>query len=163
MGQWFSDSRVLQNDSKNCLECRVQVLVSGIQTLWVWGKDLGIRILISFPMILIQWSPGLPLRNSALGAGGSETRLCLQGSASPGGFGFLRLFVWEQMCMCTVKGSQPLHCLALLSLFFSLILSDFSFQIICYPTANGFAFTFLLLKDTKYVKQYSVTFICFIH
>ena len=132
LGQWFSNSSVLNNGSKNFLDCRVQVLVSDIQTLWVWGKDLGLCILVSFPLILILVVSRPPFEKFCLRSWWLRSRLCLWGSASPGGFRFLGLCVWGQICMCTVEGSLPLHCLAPFSLCFfpPLILSDFSFHII---------------------------------
>ena len=132
LGQWFSNSSVLNNDSKNFLDCRVQVLVSDIQTFRVWGKDLGLCILVSFPLILILVVSRPPFEKFCFMSWWLRCSLCLRGSASPGGFRFLGLRVWGQMCMCTVGGSLPLRCLApfSLSFFFPLILSDFSFHMI---------------------------------
>lgn len=102
LGQWFSNSSVLNNDSKNFLDCRVQVLVSDIQTLRVWGKDLGLCILVSFPLIPILVVSRPPFEKFCLMSWWLRSRLCPWGSASLRGSGFLG-FVCGDRCACVLS------------------------------------------------------------
>lgn len=107
---------MLKNDSRN-LECRVPDLVSGVQTRKGLGQDPGICILINFPLIPILVLSRPPFEKYCINSWWRRSRLCIQVSASPG-IQFLRLCVWGQMGMRTLQASQPLRCLAPLSLFF---------------------------------------------
>lgn len=105
LGQWFSNSSVLNNDSKNFLDCRVQVLVSDIQTSPGLGQGPRTCILVSFPLIPILVVSRFPFEKFCLMSWWLRSRLC-PWALLPEGFRFLG-FVCGDRCACVLGHRLP--------------------------------------------------------
>ena len=115
LGRWFSDLSVLKNDPKNFLEVWGPGLVSGSLYSWVWIGPRNPHF-HRFPMASGTGGLQTPsLRQILPRERQPSSRLGLQGSASPGGLGFLGFVLGHRYGSALSKapnlfvGGHPFH------------------------------------------------------